>query len=693
VVISYALIFLVLMPLIMSPVILLVSHKWRYFLMISIISLMIMVSLYQLTGIEWGSLYLFGGEGEGALSWFFKEHAYSNIAAFGFVLVGALAILYGLETAKPTEQAVALIAVASAAGIVYSGDFVTLFIFWELLTITTAALILLNRNREAYHMGLRFLTMHLGGGLLLLLGILQHYSATGSLEVAVPEAGLAFFVAGIGFKAAFLPVHLWVAWGYPSASFSSSVVLAGLTTKIGVFAIARILPDHQVIAFMGACMAIFGFTCALLQKDMRKLLSYHIISQVGYMVAGAGLGTALLADGIAVDGSLLHMVNHMLYKALLFMCAGAVIYTTGGGNLHNLHHGDKNLTPVWRALPLVTAGAVVGALAISGFPPFNGFVSKYLLKNAMYDMQPMETMLLIASVGTPLSFCKLLYFGFFNARARIYRQLPKTLMFAIITVATLCLLLGIQPQLLSDLLPYSDYTDYSLQNFVYSFTSVIEGILLVLSGILVFVLLARVLERGIKPPAWMSIEGLIFNPVSKYSLNLFCKAGNYLDSSVNELYTRTGENFLRVSKMISKIDSSIDTFYTRGGRTAYRLAEKARTLDGSIDNAYERTGHTAYRLADRSNRLDEALNQAYEKSGHTARDMAKAARHLDEGVSHSYDKTGEGARRLASGDYPVTSSQKWDPFQWTIQNLNFDNFLMALVLGIILLVFFYFGRA
>jgi len=583
------------------------------------IAVMILTSLYQLTGIEWGSIYVF--EGEGVQAWLFKEHAYSNIAAFGIVFAGAIGVLYGLQTARPTEQAVALVAIASAAGIVYSGNFVTLFIFWELLTIATAALILLNRTKQSYYMGLRFLTMHLGGGLLLLLGILQHYSATGSLEVAVPEAGVAFFVAGVGFKAAFLPVHLWVAWGYPSASFQSSVILSGLTTKIGVFGIVLMLPAHQAIAFMGACMAIFGFTCALMQKDMRRLLSYHIISQVGYMVAAAGIGTA-----IAVDGSLLHMVNNLLYKGLAFMCAGAVIYATHSGNLHDLSHGDENHKPIWKAMPLVTIGAIIGALAISGFPPFNGFVSKYLIKNAMYDMQPMETMLLIASVGTPLSFAKLLYFGFFKARAKIYRSVPKTKLFAILTVSALCLLLGIQPHLVADVLPYAS----SLQ--VYSMTSIIEGALFVFSGILVFFLLNKVLERGIKAPAWMSIEQLIFKPASEMIMNVFCKVGNVVDKSVNEVYTRLGVNFMRFSGMISKLEGPSGNYLTSGSSASSHLA--------------------------------------------------------GEGLSGTAQHEGTEA-----SDHSFISPRGSTPYQWTIKNINFDNLLMALVLGIILLIFFYFGRA
>ncbi len=665
-----------------------------------LISTMLALSVYNMAGVDWGIFYVF--EGEGVLQMYFSgEHPYSNIAAFGFVLVGSLAVLYGLHTAKPSEQAVAICAVASAVGIVYAGDFITLFIFWELLTITTALLILLNRSETSFIMGMRFLLFHLTGGLVLFVGILQHYAAAESLAVQHPEAGMLFFIIGIGCKAAFLPVHLWVAWGYPNASFSSSVVLAGLTTKIGVFAIARIVSPPElletagvwggnanfIIAFIGASMAVFGFSCALLQKDMRKLLSYHIISQVGYMVAGAGMGVIAAEASYSIDGSLLHMVNHMLYKALLFMCAGAVIYTTGTGNLHELHHGDREQdSPVWKSLPLVTAGALVGALAISGVPPFNGYISKYLLKYAVEGVQPMDTMLMIASVGTSISFCKLLYFGYFRAWARVKRSLPVSAIVAIVAVAFLCILFGVNPYLLSDLVPLDSVSG----QYFYSTGGMIAALQLVVLGIWIFVLTSGILERGIKPPRWLSIESLVFAPAADYAYRMLCSFGSRLDSSVNNFYLRSGYQFFRFCTFIGKVDSSLDEMYLRGGRAAYNFAEKTRAFDGSIERTYEKTGSTVYRLADRGSNAEKALNQAMEEGGKSVQGMARGGKYLDDVLNTSYEKAGEKARQAAS-ETP-TEGGRWNPFQWNIQNLNFDTLLLAVVLGIILLVFFYYGQ-
>ncbi|MDO9535805.1 MAG: proton-conducting transporter membrane subunit, partial [Bacillota bacterium] len=355
------------------------------------------------------------------------------------------------------------------------------------------------------------------------------YAATGSLLIAVPAAGLPFFIIGIGMKSVFLPLHIWLPWSYPSASFASSVVLAGLTTKVGVFAVARILPPHQAIAVMGACMAIFGATCALLQSDLRRLLSYHIISQVGFMVAGVGLGSHY-----SVDGGLLHLVNHMLYKALLFMSAGALIYTTGKHDLHDFHEDEKktNIPPIWLTVPVATLGAVIGALAISGTPLFNGFVSKYLLKKAVHGVSPVEYMLIVAGVGTSISFCKFVYFGFIKGRARVTREITSSMRAAILALSGLCILFGIWPQLLSQLLPYS--TSLS----IYSLKGAWASLQIILIGIFVFTLIARVLERGIHIPAWFSVEYLLYRPVIMAAETVYTITGKAIETVVDGLVVK-----------------------------------------------------------------------------------------------------------------------------------------------------------
>ena len=342
-------------------------------------------------------------------------------------------------------------------------------------------------------MAYRMLFFSLMSGFSLLVGIVLQYNATGTFELMYPEAGLFFFILGIGIKTAFLPLHFWVPWGYPAASFPCSALLAALCTKVGVYAVARVLPPSDFINTMGACMAIFAVIMALLQSDLRRLLSYHIISQVGYMVAAVGLGAA-----ISVDGGLLHLVNHMIYKALLFMSAGALIFAVGTEDLHELHNpAEKPKTAagkaaLWKAMPIAFIGALVGALAISGTPLFNGYVSKYLIKSAMHGTNPAEWLLMVASVGTALSFSKFVYFGFIKGRGKVQRKLPFSMQAAIVALSASCIITGIWPQLLAPVLPHGT----SLE--VYSAEGIKTALLLVALGIVVFILSARALEKEIK---------------------------------------------------------------------------------------------------------------------------------------------------------------------------------------------------
>ncbi len=688
-----------LFSILIAPLFLVLEKKWRFRLMILIISTMFALAIYNLTGVELGSVSILNSLEEiGLAPIALSEHPYSRIAAFGFLLIGALSLVYGLEVLKGSEQAVSLIAVASAVAIAFSDNFITLFAFWEILTFSTAILIMLKLTPQAIKMGFQFMLFHVIGGLVLLMGIMQHYAAAESFVIAVPQAGLIFFMIGIGFKAAFLPFHVWVAWGYPSASFPASVILAGLTTKVGVYAVNRILPPHDAIVLIGASMAIFGFSCALLQKNMRKLLSYHIISQVGYMVAAAGV-----ASSYGVDGSMLHLVNHMLYKALLFMSAGAVFYATGSENIKELNKGGEGTSPLWKALPVVFVGAVIGALAISGTPGFNGFVSKYLLKKAMYGAGLPETLLLIASVGTVISFCKYVYFGFIKGRAKIIRKPTTTMQMAILTVAALNIILGLMPKILTNLIPYST----SLE--VYSVSSVMAASQFLAIGLVVFIVFRKYIEKGIQTPPWLSVEYCLYAPMGKMTYKL-CNVVSLLDKNLDNAYLISGKTANKLAEKTAIFDGKLNQMYEKSSESALKLADSTRKFDEGLNEIYEKSGDSARKLAEGTTKFDEGLNDFYEKSGDSAKKLAQGTARFDEGLNDMYEKSGSTARKMAEGTknfdeklddfYQGSGKQsltfwqklKWNPAEFNIKNLNFDSLLIAIMLGFFLFVLIYYSR-
>ncbi len=521
-------------PVVVSPILLFLSSKWRRAIMLLYIAGLLFLAFSLLAGAWPGVETSFSALSLGAAAklvlFSFSKHPYSIIASFGFLFVGAIGLLYGLDVSKPSEQSVALVAIASAIGVAFADSFLTFLFFWETLTLSTAALVFLRKTPHAVSMAYRLLFFSLMSGFSLLVGIVLQYNAVGTFELMYPQAGLFFFILGIGIKTAFLPLHFWVPWGYPAANFPCSVLLAALCTKVGVYAVARVLPPSPFINIMGACMAIFAVTMALLQSDLRKLLSYHIISQVGYMVAGVGLGVSL-----SVDGGLLHLVNHMIYKALLFMSVGALIYSVGTENLHELHvPAEKtsvgNKDALWRALPIAFIGALVGALAISGTPLFNGYVSKYLLKNAMHDVNPAGWLLNIASIGTALSFSKYIYFAFIKGRAKIQRKLNFSMQAAIIVLSASCIVTGVWPQLLAKVLPHGS----SLQ--VYSVSGVKMALLLVLGGVACFALLAKLLEREIKFALPIGLKLVVDKAVLKTYGSLLNAAGAVRDSAYRSVF-------------------------------------------------------------------------------------------------------------------------------------------------------------
>jgi multicomponent Na+:H+ antiporter subunit D len=326
--------------------------------------------------------------------------------------------------------------------------------------------VLAARTKAASAAAVRYIAVHALGGTLLLMGVVGWVQGGGELEIsALPtDAGFAgwLMLLGVVINAAVPPLHAWLPDAYARATVTGSVFLSAFTTKSAVFVLIMLFPGWTVLLWAGVIMTLYGVVFAVLENDVRRLLSYHIISQVGYMVAGVGMGTAM-----ALDGSGAHAFSHILYKALLFMGAGAVIFATGKQGLHEL--GGLS-----RSLRWVLVLFAVGAMSISGFPLFNGFISKAIIVSAAAQggWPWAEFFLVLASVGTFLSIgLKLLWFMFVGPtdRQHTLQRLPANMYVAMAGTALLCTVFGVYPKLLYVLLPFeTDYHPYTLHHTVQS---------------------------------------------------------------------------------------------------------------------------------------------------------------------------------------------------------------------------------
>ncbi|MBZ4686683.1 MAG: dehydrogenase (quinone) [Clostridiales bacterium] len=386
----------------------------------------------------------------------------SWVFALIFCIMALLGNIYALHNDNPRECGSALLYAAGALGVAFAGDWFTLIVFWELLAFSSVFLVWFSKTPEARRAGMRYLLVHAFGGNLFLAGIFI-LAANGQFEVTslTASSGSAFWLIllGISINAAIPPLHAWLTDAYPEGTITGSVFMCAFTTKVAVYALIRIFPGTEILIWAGVIMALYGVVYAVLENDIRRLLAYHIISQVGYMVAAVGMGTDL-----ALNGATSHAFSHILYKSLLFMGAGAVIYSTGRRKL-------SELGGIYRQMPLAVILYMIGAFSISGVPLFNGFISKsMIISAASYNHMPaVELLLYLASVGTFLhTGLKLPYFMFFgpDSGAKV-GKIPGNMLVAMAGGAFLCTLYGVFPALLYNKLPFdASYVPYTWDHVI-----------------------------------------------------------------------------------------------------------------------------------------------------------------------------------------------------------------------------------
>ena len=383
--------------------------------------------------------------------------AVRRLFATVFALMAFGGGLFALGSACRTELVAAFAYAAGAIGVCFAGDLVTLFLAWECMALASLVVVWCGAGESARRAGLRYALMHLAGGVVLMAGIAWLALETGSIDVraltlASPASWLV--LVGVLVNAAAPPFSAWLSDAYPEASPSGAVFLSAYTTKAAVLALILLFPGTELLVWVGLWMVFHGIVYALLENDLRRILAYSIVNQVGFMVVGVGIGTEM-----AINGAAAHAFAHILYKALLLMSAGAVLYRTGERRCSHL--GGLVQTMPWTALC-----GVVGALAISAFPFTSGFVSKSMVNQAAADggMAWVWALLMAATAGVFLhAGIKFPWFVFFQKDSGLRPpEAPWPMRLAMGLFAALCILLGVFPQWLYALLPHPvDFVPYT----------------------------------------------------------------------------------------------------------------------------------------------------------------------------------------------------------------------------------------
>lgn len=416
----------------------------------------------------------------------------STIFGLIFSLAAFLSLLYAWHVRDTVQQTASLLYAGAAIGAVFAGDLISLFIFWEGTAITSVFLIWARRTEGAYHTGMRYLVVQVGSGVILLAGVVLQYLDTGSIAFEAMTLGtpatIAIFLA-FGIKCAFPLLHNWLQDAYPAATVTGTVVLSAFTTKLAIYALARGFPGTELLIYIGATMTLFPIFYAVIENDLRRVLAYSLNNQLGFMVVGVGIGTPM-----ALNGTAAHAFAHILYKALLFMSIGAVLFRTGTAK-------GSELGGLYKTMPLTMIFCVVGAASISAFPLFSGFVTKSLILSASVNQGHYIVwgILLFASAGVfHHSGIKIPYFAFFAHDSGLRpKEAPWNMLLAMGLTAFFCIAIGVYPEPLYQLLPYDvDYVPYTT-------THVITQLQLLFFSALAFTILMR---TGIYPSEMKSVN-------------------------------------------------------------------------------------------------------------------------------------------------------------------------------------------
>ncbi len=457
-----------------------------------------------------------------------RVDALSMLWGYIFHIAAFICVIYQLHVKDSLQDVAGISYAGTAIAAVFAGDLISFFICWELAAVTSVFLIYANGTARSATVGTRYFIIQMVAGVVLLFGALLWFHGSGSLAFGdafdqdrwqhfgmfvdpangTPVNAAAWLILfSFGVKAAFPFLHNWMQDSYPEGTVSGTVFLSVFTTKLAIYALARGFAGTELLIPVGVVMTLFPVFFAVIENDLRKVLAYSLNNQLGYMVVGVGVGTQL-----ALNGAASHAFAHILYKSLLFMAMGAVLFRVGTIK-------GSELGGLYRSMPLTCIFCIVGSLSISGFPLFSGFVTKSMTLSAAFEGHQLWVFigLLIASAGVvDHSGIKIPFFAFFaHDSGKRVKEAPTNMLVAMSLAAFLCIALGIYPEPLYDLLPFTVQADAAGNPWHnYTASHVVTSLQLLLFASLAFVILYR---KGWYPPELKSVN-LDFDVVYRKAL-------------------------------------------------------------------------------------------------------------------------------------------------------------------------------
>ena len=448
-------------------------------------------------------------------------------------------------------------------GVVLAGDLLSLYLFWEVMAVSSTFLIIASRTKESREAGFRYILVHLIGGLFLLAGIVLYIQKTGTITFDyIGLSGLESYLIfiGIALNAAAIPLHAWLPDAYPMGTPTSTVFLSAFTTKSAVYLLIRTFPGTELLIWIGAFMVFIPIFYAVLENDIRRVLAYSLLNQIGFMLVGTGLGSEL-----ALNGAVAHAFCHILYKGLLFMAAGAVLYETGKIKC-------TEIGGLYKTMPWTCLFCIVGAASISAFPLFSGFVSKSMVVTATVDKGLVMVYLVLqfASAGVfHHAGIKVPFFTFFGHDSGIRAKDPSwNMMLAMGIAAFACIFIGVHPAPLYNLLPFP------VEYVPYTGAHVVGQLQLLMFGALAFALL---ILSGYYPPEIKSIN----LDVDWFYRKLGRGAYTVLDTGLNAL------NRVSEAVLMQFVKSTAAFFINAAAKTALFFSVNFWLLQGYRDTRLE----------------------------------------------------------------------------------------------------------